>query len=60
MKEKKRIKTNIKVGSAVKEKVGDMEYEAREGRIRRTRKEAVGYVQDVVSNYKFAIKLNKT
>ena len=41
MKEKKRIKTKIRVESDVKVKVEEMEDNIREGRIRRTRKEAM-------------------
>ena len=38
MKDKKRIKTKIRVVSVEKKKIGDMEDKTREGRIRRTRK----------------------
>ena len=48
MKEKKRINTKIGVGYVVKAKDGDMDDNKREGISRRTRKEVVGYVQDVV------------
>ena len=48
MKEKKRIKTKIGMGSVMKAKARDMEEKTREGRIRRTRKEVVGCVQAVV------------
>ena len=41
MKEKKRIKTRIGMGFAVKENVGEMEEDTREGRIRRMRKEVM-------------------
>ena len=56
MKEKKRIKTKIGVGSVVKAKVGDMEENTREGRNSRIRKEVVGCVQDVVGNKKFLVQ----
>ena len=48
MMEKKRFKTKIGVGFIVKEKVGETEKKTREGRSRRTKKEVVGCVQDVV------------
>ena len=48
MKDKKRIKTRIGVGSVVKEKVGEIRDNIREGRSRRMRKEDVVCVQDVV------------
>ena len=48
MKEKKWIKPKIGVGYLVKTKVGKMKGNTREGRRRRTRKEVVGCVQDVV------------
>ena len=48
IKEKKRTKTKIGVGSAVKAKVGEMEENTREVRIRRIRKYVVGCVQNVV------------
>ena len=35
------------------EKVGNIKDNTREGRIRSTRKEVTGYVQDVVENKKF-------
>ena len=38
-------------------KVGDMEENIRKERIRRVRKEVAGYVQYVVGNKKFCIKL---
>ena len=41
MKEKKRIRKKIGVGSALKSKVGDIEENTREGRIRSMRKEVV-------------------
>ena len=50
IKDKKRIKTKIGVGSVVKAKVGDMEEEKGDGRSRRMRKEVVGCVQAVVCN----------
>ena len=55
-KEKKCIKTNIEVGSAMKAKVGDPEDKKMEGRTRRTMKEVVGCVQDVVGNNKFVVQ----
>ena len=48
MMEKKRIKKQIGVGSVVMTKVGEMEENTREGRIRRMRKELMGCVQAVV------------
>ena len=48
MKYQKRIKTKIGVGSVVKAKVGYMEDNTREGRIRSMRKEVVVCVQAVV------------
>ena len=48
MKEKKRIRKKIGVGSALKSKVGDIEENTREGRIRSMRKEVVVCVQAVV------------
>ena len=54
--EAKRINTNIRMGSDVIAKVRDMEEKNREGSIRRTRKEVVGCVQDVVGKKKFLFK----
>ena len=56
MKEKKRIKTEIGVGSLVKAKVGKMEKNTREGGIGRMRKEVVGCVQSVVGKKKILVK----
>ena len=53
MKEEKRIKTKVGVGSVVKAKVGNMEEKIREGRSRRTRRNLVGRVQSVVGKNKF-------
>ena len=48
MREKKRIKLKIGVGSFVKAMVGKIEGNTREGIRRKTRKEVVGCVQAVV------------
>ena len=56
MEKKKRIKTKIWLGSVVKEKVGDMGDNNREGRHTRLRKEVVGCAQDVVGNKKFLVE----
>ena len=48
MKEKKRIKTKIVVGSVAKVKVGEMDEKTTEGRSRSKRKEVMGCVQAVV------------
>ena len=48
MNEKKWIKTKIGVGCVVKEKVGDIEENTREGRSRRMRKDMVECVQAVL------------
>ena len=53
MKEANQSKKNIGVGSIVEEKVGDMEDNTREGRIRRLEKEVMGCVQAVVGKNKF-------
>ena len=53
VKEKKRIKTNIGVGSVVKVKVRYMEEKTREGRIRIKRKEVAECVQDMERRKKF-------
>ena len=45
MKMTKQTKTKIVVGSVVKAKVGELEKITRKGRIRRMRKEVVGFVQ---------------
>ena len=55
--EKKRNKTNIGVGSVVKAKVGEMEENIGEGRIKRTRKELMGCVQAVVGKKKLVVQL---
>ena len=52
-KEVKQGKMKVRVGSAMTLKAGEMEEKAREGRSRRTRKEVVGCVQDVVRNNNF-------
>ena len=54
--DKKRIKTNIGVGSIVKGKVGEMEDTTREVRIRRMRKEVMGCVQAVVGKKIFLVQ----
>ena len=56
MKEKKRIKKNIRVGYFVKAKVGEMKKNAREGRSRRIRKEVVGCVQNLLVKNKFLVQ----
>ena len=56
MKEKARINMNIRVGSVVNSEVGDMEKKAREGRIRSTRKDVVGCVQDVIGKKKILVQ----
>ena len=56
MREKKRIKPNIGVGSIVKAKVGNMEDNTREARTRRKRKYVVGCVHAVVWNKKFLLQ----
>ena len=56
MKIKKHTKTKIRVGSIVKAKVIELEKTTREGRIRRTSKYVVGYVQSVVGKKKFIFK----
>ena len=53
MKEKKRIKPKIGVGSLVKAKARKMEENTREGRSRRTRKDVVGCVHIVDGKKKF-------
>ena len=55
MKEKKRIKKHIGVGSVVQAKVGEMDDKKREGRTRMTRKEVVVCVQSVVGKKKFLV-----
>ena len=56
MEEKKRIYTNIGVGSIVKAKVVEMEERKREGRTSRTRKEVVGCVQSLLRKTDFVVK----
>ena len=56
MLENKWIKTKVGVGSVVKAKVEDMEENTRKGRIRRTGKEVVGCVQDVVGEKEFLVQ----
>ena len=51
----KQTKTKIGVGSVVKAKVGELDNIIREGIIRRTRKEVMGYVQSVVGKNKFLV-----
>ena len=55
MKEKKRIKTKIKVGSLVKSKVRKMGENTREGRSRGIRKDVVVFFQDIVGKKKFLV-----
>ena len=54
--EKKRIKTNIGVGSVVKENVRDMEENTREGIIKMMRKDLMGCVQAVVGKKKLVVQ----
>ena len=49
-------KMKIVVGSVVTAKVGEMENNKREGRIRRTRNEVVGCVKAVVGNKNYQIQ----
>ena len=56
MKDKKWIKPKIGVGYLVKTKFGNMKVNKREGRRRRTRKEVVLFVQDVVGKNNFLVK----
>ena len=51
----KHTKTKIGVGSVVKAKAGELEKITREGRIRRMRKEVVGYVQHMVGKNKLLL-----
>ena len=44
------------MGSVVNAKVGELEKITREGRIRRTRKEVVGYIQAVMGKKKFLVQ----
>ena len=56
MKEKKRTKPKIVVGSLVKEKVRNMEENKREVRDRRISKYVVGCIQTVVGKKKFLVQ----
>ena len=56
MKEKKRIKTKIGVGSVVNAKVGDTEGNTRKGRIRSTVKYVVGCVQYMAGKKKLLVQ----
>ena len=56
MKEKRRIKSKIGVGSIVKENSRKMEENTPEGRIRRMRKEVVGCVHDMVGKKKLLVQ----
>ena len=56
IKEKKRIKPKIGVGSLVKAKVGNMEDNTREGRSRGMRKAVVVYSYSVVGKKKFLVQ----
>ena len=51
----KHTKTKIGVKSVVKAKVGELKNITREGRIRRIRKEVVGFVQSVVGKNKLLV-----
>ena len=53
--EGKQINTKIVVGSAVIEKVIELEEITREGRIRMTSKEVMSFVMDMVGKQKFLI-----
>ena len=55
-KENNWIKTKIRVGSVVKEKLGYMEEKTRDVRIRIISKDVVGCDKDVVGNKKFVFK----
>ena len=55
MKGKRHNKTKITVGSILQAKVGELEKTTREGRSRRTRKEAVGCVQSAVGKKNFLV-----
>ena len=57
VREAKNIKTEIGVGSVVKEKGGGMEENIRERIIRRVNNEVKVYVQDVVGKKKLLVKL---
>ena len=56
MKNNKQIKTNIKVGSIMKAKIGEMEDNTREGKSRRMRKLVVVCVQAMVGEKKFLVQ----
>ena len=56
MKVKKQNKTKIGVGSVIKAKVGELYQITREGKIRKMRKEVVGFVQAVVGKKKFLVQ----
>ena len=56
MKENKRVKTKIRVGSVVKSKVGEMEDNTREGGIGGNRIEEVGCVQAVVGKNNYVLQ----
>ena len=56
MKENNRIKTKIGVGSVVKSKVGEMEDNTREVRIRVISKEVLGCVQDVLGKKRLLVQ----
>ena len=56
MKEKKRIKTKIRVGYIVKANVLEIYENTREGRIRRIIKEMFGCVQTVAGKKRFLVK----
>ena len=49
-------KEENRVGYVVKEKVGEIEEDTRKGRIRRTIKEVVGCVQDMVGKKRFLVQ----
>ena len=55
--EKNQIKTNIRLGSVVKEKDVEMEDNTKEGRTRIMRKDTVGCVQAVVWKKKLLVQL---
>ena len=57
MKDKKQTKKKIGLGYVVKEKVGEMEDNTREGRSRRMRKYVVGCVQTVVGKKRLLFQL---
>ena len=57
MMNKKWIKKKIWVGSVVKENVGDIKENTREGRIRKMRNEVAGCVQTVIGKKKLSVQL---